>query len=343
MESNKERSKSEQTLIDRYVYDVIRRLPRKMRADIELELRGLIEDMLEEDPEADLHLVLEQLGPPALLARRYRGEDHGLIGPELWDSYYLILRLVCFGLLIGFGVTTILRASSLENGQTMFVFFGSQLASLVMSIFSAGGFVTLIFALLERFKIRVDLEGQEDWKPESCPPIPDKKGIISRGETVTGIVFLLIFMSLLLIAPDLLGAWHKDAAGVQVRPIPVFNLDIWPSVMPLFILGFGLSFLDEIVKLIAGRYCVAVAINTTVCNVASVAVAALLLRGFPLWNPDFVTQIEQAFSIQISSSQDILSYWNTPLLSNIFLALITLGAVIDITTAIYKTARYGSR
>ena len=33
-------------LIDRYIYDVVRRLPKDQREDIELELRALIDDML---------------------------------------------------------------------------------------------------------------------------------------------------------------------------------------------------------------------------------------------------------------------------------------------------------
>lgn len=40
-------------LIDRYIYDVVRRLPKDQRKDIELELRALIDDILggaAEDP-----------------------------------------------------------------------------------------------------------------------------------------------------------------------------------------------------------------------------------------------------------------------------------------------------
>ena len=33
-------------MIDRYVYQVVKHLPQEQRADIEKELRGLIEDML---------------------------------------------------------------------------------------------------------------------------------------------------------------------------------------------------------------------------------------------------------------------------------------------------------
>ena len=58
------------TPVDRYVYDVVRRLPKDQRADIEMELRALIDDMLEgtakDEPAVDQ--VLQSLGNPAALA-----------------------------------------------------------------------------------------------------------------------------------------------------------------------------------------------------------------------------------------------------------------------------------
>ena len=56
-------------LIDRYVYQVGRWLPAAQRADIERELRGLIDDMLaartDEPAKEDVNAVLRELGHPA--------------------------------------------------------------------------------------------------------------------------------------------------------------------------------------------------------------------------------------------------------------------------------------
>ena len=71
-------------LIDRYVYAVVKRLPATQRADIEKELRSLIEDMTAEtvaagQPEKSaVDSVLRQLGHPALLAAQYRGVEQHL-------------------------------------------------------------------------------------------------------------------------------------------------------------------------------------------------------------------------------------------------------------------------
>ena len=83
-------------MIDRYIYDVTRRLPKNQRQDIDAELRGLIEDMVEErspQPEkSDLEAVLTELGRPSALAAKYRGSKRFLIGPELFDVYFLVLK-----------------------------------------------------------------------------------------------------------------------------------------------------------------------------------------------------------------------------------------------------------
>lgn len=63
-------------LIERYVHEVGRRLPKKQRADVEAELRSLLMDALEAragaapaagaPSEADQAAVLVEFGPPIL-------------------------------------------------------------------------------------------------------------------------------------------------------------------------------------------------------------------------------------------------------------------------------------
>lgn len=74
-------------LTERYIYAVTRRLPRKQREDVSMELRGLIDDMLDErcgdvvPTEKDIRVVLTELGTPQELYARYDEEaDKCLIG-----------------------------------------------------------------------------------------------------------------------------------------------------------------------------------------------------------------------------------------------------------------------
>ena len=76
-----------QEMIERYIYEVVRRLPAKQRDDTGRELRSLIDDMLEErgkngktrqENAAD---ALRELGAPSVLAGKYRDDKKYLIGP----------------------------------------------------------------------------------------------------------------------------------------------------------------------------------------------------------------------------------------------------------------------
>ena len=100
-------------LIDTYVSEVGRRLSRKTRADIEAEIRSILQDMLEErsqktgkpvDEELTLE-VLKEYGAPEKVAATYQG-DRYLIGPRLYPIFMLVLRivLIVIGVLAAIGL-----------------------------------------------------------------------------------------------------------------------------------------------------------------------------------------------------------------------------------------------
>ena len=81
-------------LIEVYIQEVTRRLPEKNRADIALELKSTIEDMLPEGyTEKNVETVLEKMGSPAALAEGYRDRSMYLIGPRYFDAYISLLKM----------------------------------------------------------------------------------------------------------------------------------------------------------------------------------------------------------------------------------------------------------
>jgi len=68
-------------LIDRYIRTATRRLPGKLRADVQQELASTISDMLEArcgtaaPGEKDIRIVLSELGAPGKLAAEYKGQN----------------------------------------------------------------------------------------------------------------------------------------------------------------------------------------------------------------------------------------------------------------------------
>ncbi|HKM05042.1 MAG TPA: hypothetical protein VJZ04_10755 [Lachnospiraceae bacterium] len=322
-------------LMERYLYDVVKRLPEKQRQDIKEELKSLIFDMLEErtkgaaPTEKDMEIVLLELGNPADLARKYRGEEKYLIGGAYYDQYCFLLKivLVCTG--VGMAIASIV---------TSFISYDAipfwSIPSVLINVF---GWLTIAFILIERYQVKIDM-GISSWSPNKLPQIPNKKANISRVESAAGIVFNILFAILLCFAPHLIGAWFKN--GEEMLTLAVFNLEIWNSIRPFFLVSFSLGILCGIVKLIVGRYTVGVAVTTVVTGSFSLIILIIVFKFFPIWNPEFALRLQQATGKVFESGFDLLTYWNTALFSNIIILIAFVGFIVDSIKAIYCAARF---
>ena len=135
-------------LIERYIYAATKRLPRKQREDVALELRGLIEDMLmercgEEQPEErDIRVVLTELGTPQELAARYSDEENkALIGQPYYSVYRYILKIVLPATFFGLSVAHLLLF--VMDPSAMLPAVAGWLNSLWNGMFGAFSAVTL--------------------------------------------------------------------------------------------------------------------------------------------------------------------------------------------------------
>jgi hypothetical protein len=150
-------------MIAAYVTEVGRRLPEKQRADIEREIRSMIEDTLEDESRTqgrpvDEELVvsvLKRLGSPEKLAASYAPPRY-LVGPELYPSYVLSLKLVLGIVLllsaIGLAVTAALGAGQGSGADAPVALLrglglgGLNLINVGIQVF---GMVTIIFAIIQ--------------------------------------------------------------------------------------------------------------------------------------------------------------------------------------------------
>ena len=112
----------ENDLRERYIYAATRGLPRASRADIEQELRTLIDDLLEErcagrEPtEKDLRVVLTDLGTPAEIREKYNPRPaRGLIGPDYYPQYKWALAVVLGALAFGVVLAQVLEVLTGER------------------------------------------------------------------------------------------------------------------------------------------------------------------------------------------------------------------------------------
>lgn len=356
-------NRKDQELMERYIYQVVRRLPKNQRSEVAMELQELIGDMAEET--GDMKKVLIQLGSPAEFAKRYQEHGNYLIGPEYYDNYVWFLKVVLLCMIIPILVTTILTGIRAGIGLTeqdviqvvvtsVIAALTRGLSDLITAAVGVFGGITLMFAVMERKKVKFELKkekewtvndlgdnftGKRSWSPNYLSPIPHKKAIIQRSDSIVGIVFIVIFSVLLIFAPQVFGV-IRESEGVT-RIIPVFNLEKWNYVLPVFVLSMFAGLADEIFRLVIGYYCKAVMISNIICGTIQIILSVVILKVFPFWNPDFVRESQLKFKDQAEGIAGFVLRWNMDTASNVLLAFCVIVTLLEIGTTIYKTLRYG--
>lgn len=327
----------ERELVNRYIYEVARRVPKAQREEIELELAELIDDMLEG---LTLEQVFAKLGDPAVFAKKYREDKNYIISPEYYDNYMWVMKIVLICTAGGLFISAVVKC--FIDYSDIFYIIVRFFNDIIIAGLTVFGAVTLIFASMERQKIKIDLKRDKAWSPDMLNPIPDKKARISRGDCIASIVFLILFSCLLIFAPQLFGAYAID--GNKVVNVPLFNLARWDIILPVFLFSVAVSFVDEIIKLVTGCYCRIVMFSSIITSAVGLISSAIVLKVLPIWNTDFARQVAQFdndFKLKVFWQNKMVLGWDGQTLSNVVLAIIAFSCVIEVATTVYKTMRYG--
>lgn len=262
-------------LIDRYIHEVGRYLPRKDRADIQAELRSLLMDTLEarvegEAGEEDIVALLKEFGRPADVAASYRPESQYLIGPELFPTFrtvvgiallvMVVVRLVLFTLLL------VTNPNPLEALDVLSGFVGNALIVL--------GAIVVIFYIFQFLDVRMAKPDQE-WDPRQLPAV-EVEDEINRGWTLFGIALALVILLAVLIFPEYI--------GVVVTPgTPVLTNPVIASYIPLIAAALIVGLVVDFMLLRRGRWQVGTRLAKIASNVFSMVVIGLLITGHTAW------------------------------------------------------------
>ncbi len=356
---------NEKDYMERYIYQVIRRLPKAQRDEVRMEMEELISDMCAD--KGSIEEVLTQIGDPAEFAKQYQNGQQYLIGPEYFETYLWFVKviLICtaipiliISLVNAFGQASVITSQNAAPVIIRVIVDGltTGITDVLISCMSAFGAVTLAFAIMERQKVKIDMKKAEKWSverlseekkttdsrwtPRFLDPVPDKKAIISRGDSIVGIVFIVVFTVLLIFAPHFFAAIFMK--GETVTTVPVFNLDQWGTILPIFVLSLLIGLADEILQLVIGCYCKLVMVSHIVCGAIQIVLSAIVLKVLPIWNPNFVAELQMALGKEADSAAKFLTYWNADVVSNGLLAFIIVVTLVEIGVTIYKTLRYGA-
>ncbi len=263
------------SLIDRYVYEVGRHLPRKNRSDIQAELRSSLIDALEdragrEPTEDEVVELLKEFGPPKVVAASYYPEGQYLIGPPLYSLFRLVAGIV---------LAAVLGAQLLAWGIGYFIaqepFAPLQaVVSLLNSIPAALGMLVIVFVILQWFEVDPETE-DEPWDPDSLPEISESE-TVNRGERIFGITMGIILLVVLGFFPESVG--FVTTFGSELFTNPVIAQYIGLITFSL-LFGIGL----DIYLLWQGRWGTTTRIAKIAANLLSVAILFLLVQGHTAW------------------------------------------------------------
>lgn len=327
-------------MMNRYIYQVTKHLNPMTKNDIENELRTLIYDMLEARTHGntamkeDILAVLKELGNPSELAEKYRDTSRYLISPEIFPLYLFVLKIVIGATLFGMCIATILKLIT-SYPHIWYDFIGNWIGEMIGSVGMAFASITILFAILEWKGVNLK-ELIPDWEAEELPPVPVKEASIPIGEPITGIIFSIIGMVIFISAPQLLGAYYNDGGLIA---IPIFNMDTFRVVLPLFLITMGLGLLKNIWELVDRRYSIPYAVFVFVINTISTILTVIIFTRFDIWNESFANTINEAFHLNFNSSA--LSVWY--MITENFVIFLVIIYLLETIAIIVKTVKYNNR
>ena len=271
-------------LIDKYIAEVGKYLPRRNRADIEAEIRSTLEDMLDERKqgegpadEAAVIQLLKDYGPPRKIAESYGAKQY-LIGPRLYPTFSLVTQIAISVLLVimlvGLGLGL---ADSELSGPDFLLTVGESLLDLLSSLIAVFGNIVLVFAILERTLPAEEFEKEiEEWDPEKAASEPDPDRV-SFAEQIFSIVFTAAFLIVLNLYPGIIGfGFFQNDEWVFITPLlseAFFSYLPWINILGL------LEIVLSIILLRQGFWQTWTRITRAVLELGSIALAVAMLRG----------------------------------------------------------------
>lgn len=270
-------------LMDRYIAEVGKYLPRRQRADIEAEIRSTLEDMLEErnqagaSGEAAVVALLKEYGEPRKVAESYIGPRY-LIGPRIYPTFELIVKIVMAALL-GAGLLGYVVSSSITGsfaGPDFLSFLAEFWTGLLGGMFSAFGTIVIVFAILERVLPASEFEKEEEkWDPASLAKGPDPDEV-KVSDAIATIIFTVIGLVIFNVYPDVVGIFFGtdgEWAFVPILSDAFFTYLPWINLIGVLQIVFNLYQLRERVWTTFTRLC------NIVIEVSSIVLAIAMLTG----------------------------------------------------------------
>ena len=325
-------------LIDKYISEVGKHLPRKNRADIEAEIRSTLEDMLDERSErrqapgsvddATIIELLKDYGAPRKVAESYTGPRY-LIGPRIYPVFEVVTKIV---LTVLFALALVALGLGLARsdaiGLELLRNLGESSLDLLGTLIAVFGNIVLVFAILERVLPTEKLEEEDKWNPADLAKEPDPDRV-KFGEQIFELFFLVLFLIVFNLYPGIIGiGFFNENNWVFISPIlteAFFNYLPWINILVVLQIGFNLYLLRQ------AWWNTGLRIVNGVLEFASLAIAVAMLRG-----PDLVTlTAEQLAGTPLEESTELFVTIGN-LIPTLVLTIVIIISSIEIAQTVYR-------
>jgi hypothetical protein len=333
---------NEMNLLDRYVSEVGKYLPRKQRADIEKEIRSTLEDMLEErnqasvkddvspQGEAAVVALLKEYGEPRKVAESYIGPRY-LISPRLYPTFELIVKIVMAALLgaslLGYGMSAAITKSF--AGTEFFSFLGQFWLGLLGGMMNAFGAIVIVFAIIERVMpaSKFEKEIEEEWNPADLAKEPDPDEV-KISETIGAIIVTVAGLVIFNLYPNVVGIFFNTDGKWTFIPAlsdAFFTYLPWINLLSVLQIAFNLYQLRQKAWTLFTR------LSNMVIKVGTVALAIAMLNGPSLLD----LSAEKLAGTPLADAADVFSKVMN-FAPSIALIVIIIVSIIEVAQMIYR-------
>ncbi|SCL30914.1 hypothetical protein GA0074692_3015 [Micromonospora pallida] len=273
------------SLTDRYLAATLPAVPVARRAEIATELRASIDDMVEartaggQDTTTAEREVLTELGDPAQLAARYADRRLHLIGPTYFLAWERLLKRLLSFLPATVGV--IMGALEAVDGNPGGA-IGEGIVAALMVALHICFWVTLVFAVLERLNVPLDLP---EWTVDRLPEerVDRQIPLTDTGASIGWLVLVIAYLPW-----QHYRSFVSDGAGGDV---PILDPTLWSFWLPFLIAVLVATIGFEVVKYRVGRWTWPLVAVNVVLNLAFAVPVIWLLLTDRLFNPDVVQHV----------------------------------------------------
>jgi hypothetical protein len=282
-------------LQERYIAAGLKHIPPTEKDGVEKAMRRIIAERLQERGNASEETereVLRGLGSPRILAEKQLREPPHLIGPELYGTYFLIVKIVMIVAVIGTLIGN--TVDFIVNDVELLRYFAISFATAISAAIGAFGWVTLVFAIMEKTaKQKILTEIQEDWSLADLPEKEKPQKPFNKVGVIIGIIFTVLFIILVNQYSQLLGFYYTLDGSIQ-EMIPMLNQEVFRSYLPYINGMLVLQLLFSASKLVFRKWTYPVATANLILNVLSFVLLWFILQDTAILNPELVTKIGEA-------------------------------------------------